>query len=107
MKQLAIPIPQFCNAVGCERSTAYNLIRRGEVIAVKLGRKTVVTVASIEAMLERNAVGQSVEQKDAVPHDGSTPTKVSGDRRATMCRLACNDAKQARRKAAKAGPWRG
>lgn len=33
-----------------------DLIKRQEVTGVKLGRKTVVAIASIEAMLERNAI---------------------------------------------------
>jgi hypothetical protein len=57
VKPLAVPVLTMCSMVGCKRSLAFELIRTGEVEAVRLGRrKTVVTVASIEAMLERNKV---------------------------------------------------
>lgn len=57
MKTLAVPMAEFCAAVGVKRSLGFELVRRGEVEAVKLGsRKTVITVASIEAMLARNMV---------------------------------------------------
>lgn len=56
MHPLAVSIPEFCALVGCKRSKAYAMIRDGEVVSVKLGRRTVVTVSSIEAMLERNRV---------------------------------------------------
>jgi hypothetical protein len=48
----------MCAGVGCGRTKAYDLIRRGEVEAVKIGRRTVVTVASIEAMIKRKTVRQ-------------------------------------------------
>ena len=54
MKPLAVPIPEFCALIGCRRTKAFDLIRRCEVVSVKLGRRTVVTVASIEALIERN-----------------------------------------------------
>jgi predicted DNA-binding transcriptional regulator AlpA len=57
LKPLAVSIPEFCALVGCKRSLAFDLIRRREVVAVKLGRRTVVTVASIEQMLVRRSKG--------------------------------------------------
>ena len=56
MKQLAVSIPEYLEMVGVKRTLGYELIRQGEVDAVKLNRRTVITVASIEAMLERNSV---------------------------------------------------
>ena len=56
MKPLTIPVAEMCAALGCGRTKAFDLIRTGEVQAVKIGRRTVVTVASIEAFVERNMV---------------------------------------------------
>ena len=93
MKKLAVPIPGMCDLVGCSRSLAYDLIHRGEVVAVKLGRKTVITVASIEAMIERNAVGHPA--RDCVGgHDHQTVSASSGGGVGALCRLTCNSAKQ-------------
>jgi excisionase family DNA binding protein len=58
MKPITISISDMCAGVGCGRTKAYDLIRRGEVEAVKIGRRTVVTVASIEAMIKRKTVRQ-------------------------------------------------
>ncbi|MEG3086264.1 helix-turn-helix domain-containing protein [Sphingomonas sp. PB4P5] len=94
MKKLAVPIPEFCDSIGCGRSTGYELIRRGEVTAVKLGRKTVVTVASIEAMLDRNSVVRPTEQDDSVSQNDFPPAECSDRGRCAMSRLACNARKQ-------------
>ena len=56
MKPLAVTIPEFCRLVGCKRTTAFALISRREVVKVKLLGKTLVTLASIEALIERNSV---------------------------------------------------
>jgi|GEM_PF-4896049 len=56
MKPLTVPVNDFCGLVGIKRSKAFELIRLGEVDVVRLKRKTLVTVASIERLLERNLV---------------------------------------------------
>ena len=57
MRPLVVSIPDMCALLGCSRSLAYELINRPDgVTGVKIGRKTVVTLASIEAMLERNVI---------------------------------------------------
>lgn len=55
IKPIAVSIPDFCAMVGCKRSLGFDLIRRHEVVSAKLGSRTVVTVASIEAMIERKS----------------------------------------------------
>lgn len=56
MKPITVSIKKFCKLTGCARSTAFGLIRKGEIQAVRLGRrKTLVTYASIERLIERNA----------------------------------------------------
>lgn len=55
LKPITVSIPEFCALVGCGRSLAFQLLRNREVVGVKLGRRTVITMASIEALIERNS----------------------------------------------------
>lgn len=41
-------------ALGIGRTYAYRLIREGELQVVRLGRRTLIPVASVQALLERN-----------------------------------------------------
>ena len=50
-------------ALGIGRTYAYRLIREGELQVVRLGRRTLIPVASVQALLERNM---------------APPTEVSG-----------------------------
>ena len=52
-----VSIKEFCRMVGISRSKAFLIIRQREVSVVRLGRKTLITVESIEQLLERNMVG--------------------------------------------------
>lgn len=58
MKPITVPIPEFCRIVGIGRTVAFELIRKGEVTPVKIGRRTVVTVSSIEQLIDRRTVNQ-------------------------------------------------
>ena len=50
MKALALTIPQAGAALGgLSRATLYRMIGRGDIEAFKLGGRTLVTVASVEA----------------------------------------------------------
>ncbi|WP_419826162.1 helix-turn-helix domain-containing protein [Sphingomonas sp.] len=53
MEQLAVTIPAFCEACGIKKSKAYELISSGDVEAVKIGRRTLVLKASIDALIKR------------------------------------------------------
>ncbi|MBP7136170.1 MAG: helix-turn-helix domain-containing protein [Sphingomonadaceae bacterium] len=56
MKPITVSIKKFCKLTGVGRSTAFSLIREGEIDAVRIGRrKTLVTYASVEKLIERNA----------------------------------------------------
>lgn len=48
-----VPLEEFCRIAGIGRTRAFALIRENQVAAVRLGRKTHVTFASIEALIER------------------------------------------------------
>ncbi len=52
---LAVSVTEFCRLTSIGRSTAFQLIRTGAVVSAKLGRRRVVTVASIKALIGRNS----------------------------------------------------
>lgn len=47
------PIPTAQRMLGVGRSTIYALLARGDLIAVKLGSRTLITVESIENLLRQ------------------------------------------------------
>lgn len=49
----SITIRQTCEQLGVSDDTIYRLIKRGDLDAFKLGTRTLVTVASIEALVAR------------------------------------------------------
>lgn len=56
MKPITVSIKKFCKLVGVKRSSAFSMIRNREIDVVRLGqRKTLITYASIERLIERNA----------------------------------------------------
>lgn len=57
MEKLAYTIPEFCEATGVRRTTAYNLIRLKQIERVKIGGRTLITATSVRALIER-ASGQ-------------------------------------------------
>ena len=48
-----VPIEEFCKLACIKRTKAFALIRDREVSAIRIGRKTHVTTASIEALIQR------------------------------------------------------
>jgi len=44
-----LTIPEYCAAYGVGRSTAYALIAAGDLIRIKVGRRTLIPVESAEA----------------------------------------------------------
>lgn len=57
MEQL-VPLEEFCRLAGIRRTKAFALVRDREVSAVRIGRKTHVTAASIEALIQRRLAGE-------------------------------------------------
>lgn len=53
MKPLTLTVSAFCQASGVDRTKTYDLIRAGELDIVKIGRRTLITVASAEALIDR------------------------------------------------------
>jgi excisionase family DNA binding protein len=50
VNSLNLTINQFCAAVPCGRTKAYELIADGEVEAIKLGKKTLIPRAELERL---------------------------------------------------------
>jgi len=51
---ISVRIPEAVRLTGISRSVLYELIKAGELHAVKLGRATLVPVASLRALVEKN-----------------------------------------------------
>lgn len=50
---LSVRIPEACRMTGIGRSKLYELIRAGEIETIKVGSSTLVTVAGLEAFLDK------------------------------------------------------
>lgn len=51
IEPISVRIPEAVRITGLSRSRIYQLIRSGEIEAAKVGRQTVVIVASLRALL--------------------------------------------------------
>jgi excisionase family DNA binding protein len=51
MELITISIPEAAKALGVSRSTTYEFINKGQLHAIKLGRRTLITVASIKQLV--------------------------------------------------------
>jgi excisionase family DNA binding protein len=54
----AYTIPEVQHVLRCSKSTAYELLKSGELKRLKIGKKTLVPVESVEALLQRAGGGQ-------------------------------------------------
>lgn len=50
---LTVRIPEACRMTGIGRSKLYELIKAGEIETIKVGSSTLVTVAGLEAFLDK------------------------------------------------------
>lgn len=55
VERLGYDVQEFARAVGLGRSLAYELVRRGEVAAFRVGRRIVIPREAAEEWLRRNA----------------------------------------------------
>ncbi len=53
MSQLTITTAEFCRRLSIGRTKAYEIMASREVEVLKLGRRTLITVRSVEALLDR------------------------------------------------------
>jgi excisionase family DNA binding protein len=51
--RLTVTVPEAGELLGISRGLAYELVQRGELPAVRLGRRIVVPVRAIEALLDQ------------------------------------------------------
>jgi excisionase family DNA binding protein len=54
MEPLAVSINSAANALGVGRSSVYCLIKAGKLEAIKIGRRTLLTTASIKRLAQPN-----------------------------------------------------
>lgn len=53
MEKLTLSVNEFCESVGIGRTKAYEILNSGELEVVRLGRRTLVTKCSVDALLKR------------------------------------------------------
>jgi excisionase family DNA binding protein len=53
-RRLAIRIPEAIRITGMGKTTIYGLIASGDLAVIKIGRVTLIPVASLEELLERH-----------------------------------------------------
>ncbi len=58
-----LPISEAAKGIGMSRSTTYELVARGELEVVHIGRRALIPVSSVDAFVER----LRAEQRDGAP----------------------------------------
>ena len=53
MESVALTVPQFCEAFALGRTKTYELIRAGDLVMKKVGRRSLITRESAEAWFRR------------------------------------------------------
>ena len=53
MEPITVTIDDACDIIGIGRSKLYEMVRTGELRAVKVGGRSLIVVASIRAAIER------------------------------------------------------
>jgi len=51
MKSELLTIPEFCKTTNIGRTVTYKLINQGDIEAVKVGKKTLITRSSLDAFV--------------------------------------------------------
>ena len=59
MEPLAVTVPETERIMSTGRTKIYELIRANELCCLKIGRKTLITMESIKALLERSRIANS------------------------------------------------
>jgi excisionase family DNA binding protein len=55
-QRLTMTVEEASEALGISRSLAYELVRRGEIPSLRLGRRIVVPVHALDNLVERTGV---------------------------------------------------
>lgn len=48
----AYTVPQVCKIIQCSKSTAYELLKAGQLKRLKIGKKTLIPAESVDALLK-------------------------------------------------------
>jgi excisionase family DNA binding protein len=56
MKSALMSVTAFCRYSGIGKTSAYKLLKEGKLDSVKIGRRTLLTTDSINALIERSLV---------------------------------------------------
>ena len=59
--KLAYSVDEACSATSLGRTAVFDLLRRGELTSVKVGRRRLIPVASLDAYLAR-LVAEQIDQ---------------------------------------------
>jgi excisionase family DNA binding protein len=59
--KLAYSVDEACSATSLGRTAVFDLLRRGEITSVKVGRRRLIPVASLDAYLGR-LVAEQIDQ---------------------------------------------
>lgn len=70
MKALLVTVSELCRLIGVKRTTAFALIKEGRVETVKLGAKRLVTVSSIERLVEQSLCASQPTSPDSPKANG-------------------------------------
>jgi excisionase family DNA binding protein len=57
--KLAYSVDEACSALSIGRTAVFDLLRRGEIASVKVGRRRLIPVASLDAYLARLVAEQT------------------------------------------------
>ncbi len=57
MRPLTVDIPECTKLIGVRRTTLYSLIRQGLLQKVKIGRRTLITMESVDALVAASKAG--------------------------------------------------
>lgn len=74
MQKLALSIPEVCEALSISRTSVYALLADARLTRIKLGRRTLVTMESVQSLV--NTPSSANEKRT----DGAL-SRTSGERR--------------------------
>lgn len=76
-ERLTLTVEEAADVLGISRSLAYELVRRGAIPSLHLGRRIVVPIRGLEALVEECAAPQAPD-RFAGGGESSCDTKMAG-----------------------------
>jgi excisionase family DNA binding protein len=71
MTRLAITVDEFCGMIGIGRTKTYELIKDGSLETVAIGRRRLIKMSSVEALLAGGTSGCAAETPFDQPRRGN------------------------------------